>query len=143
MTHSTQMLKTHPARARTKERVEPVAACIDACFDCAETCSACADACLSEEDQKQLVTCIRLNLHCADVCQVTGRLLSRPFNTGDELFRAQLQATLVAVRTCATECERHAGTHEHCRVCAEACRRCEESCRALIGGSLPSKGGIQ
>ena len=32
----------------------------------------------------------------------------------------------------AEECEKHAGMHEHCRICAEACRRCEQACDQLL-----------
>jgi hypothetical protein len=37
----------------------------------------CADACLGEEKVEMLRRCIRLNLDCADVCNATGRMLSR------------------------------------------------------------------
>ncbi len=54
-----------------------------------------------------LAKCIRTDLDCADVCEATGRVLSR--HTGY-----------------------HAETHEHCRIGAEACRRCGQACRDLI-----------
>jgi hypothetical protein len=38
----------------------------------------------------------------------------------------------LACRLCADECERHAGRHEHCRLCAQACRTCEHACRHLM-----------
>jgi hypothetical protein len=34
---------------------------------------------------------------------------------------------------CATECEKHAGTLEHCRQCAEICHKCAEECSKVKG----------
>ena len=67
---------------------------------------------------------------CADLCDTTGRLISRQENP--DLARAILQACILACRLCAEECERHASMHEHCRVCAESCRRCEQACRDAL-----------
>ena len=33
---------------------------------------------------------------------------------------------------CAEECEKHASTHEHCRICAEHCHRCEQACSEAV-----------
>jgi hypothetical protein len=134
MTHVTSMLATHPAPALVDREV--VDACITACSECALTCTSCADACLAEEAVGDLRRCIRLNLDCADVCDATGHVLMRQTEPDWTLVRAQLQACAQACRTCAEECERHAGHHEHCRVCAEACRRCAEACDALLA-ALP------
>lgn len=131
MTYATQMLRTHPQQKTTA--IDPLARCIDACFDCAETCTACADACLGEDMVKELVTCIRLNADCADVCETTGKLMTR--HTGGvnvDVLRRTLEACVAACRACAVECEKHASKHEHCRVCAEACRTCEQACVAVI-----------
>jgi len=105
-----------------------------AAFDCAQTCTACANACLGEPQLQDLVRCIRLNLHCADLCDTTGRLISRQENP--DLARAILQACALACRLCAEECERHTDM-EHCRICAAACRRCQEACEQLLA-SLPT-----
>jgi hypothetical protein len=130
MTHVQQMLQTHP---RTSQ-VDPaaLAECIRACFDCAQTCTACADACLGEQDLQMLARCIRLNLDCADVCATTGRLLSRQTEPDWMLLRTQLMACMAACGSCGAECKKHAGYHEHCRVCAESCRRCEQACIQLL-----------
>jgi hypothetical protein len=106
--------------------------CVEACFDCAQSCTACADACLGEDDSKSLTRCIRLNLDCADVCDATGRILSRQTAFEPEMARAALRACAEACRLCGDECERHASHHEHCRVCAEACRRCERACNDVL-----------
>jgi hypothetical protein len=126
MTHATAMLDTYPADLGNVDK-QALADCIDACFDCAQTCT----ACLSESMVAELTKCIRTNLDCADICDTTGRLLSRHTGYDANLTAATLQACLAACRACGDECERHAGMHEHCRVCAEACRRCEQACQRL------------
>ncbi len=109
-------------------------ACIEACVECAQACTACADACLSEDNVAELSKCIRTNLDCADICETTGRVLSRHTGYDANITRALLQACMTVCRSCADECGRHADAHEHCRICAEACRRCAEACDALMGG---------
>jgi len=103
-------------------------------FDCAQACTACANACLAEPSVADLVRCIRRNLHCADVCDATGRLVSR--QESPELARAILEACLIACRLCAEECGAHAEMMTHCRICAEACRSCADACQELLA-ALP------
>jgi hypothetical protein len=130
MSHAQAMLETHPTGAEVDAAT--LLECIEACYDCAQSCTACADACLGEEDVAMVVRCIRLCEDCADVCVTTGRILTRQTAFDPALARAVVDACAVACRTCAEECERHAGHHEHCRVCAEACRRCERACAELL-----------
>lgn len=130
MSFAAQMLRTHPNPTISDDTV---AACIRACFDCAQACTACADACLGEPDPKPLVQCIRLNLDCADLCDTTGRIITRQTAFERQMVSAALHACATACRLCAEECERHAPHMEHCRVCAEACRQCERACQALLG----------
>lgn len=111
---------------------EALARVIESLVECAQACTACADACLSEEMVADLRTCIRTNLHCADSCGTTARILSRHTGYDANLTRAHLEACIAACRACGDECEQHAGMHEHCRVCAEACRACEQACRDLL-----------
>ena len=125
-----QMLDTHPLGAVAY--ADKISACIDACFECAQACTACADACLSEESVAEFVDCIRANLACADMCEATGRLLSRHNPDGTNLARAFLDTCAAACRACSDECDRHASTHEHCKICADACRRCERACEDLV-----------
>ena len=132
MSHVQEMFATHP---RGSSASPDLAACIEACFECEQSCTACADACLAEESIGDLRRCIRLNLDCADMCETTGRVLSRLTETDPFLQRAVLEACAEACRVCAEECERHAQMGmEHCRVCAESCRRCEQACRAALDG---------
>lgn len=128
----TKMMKTHPADATLDQ--QRLADCLEACQECAQTCTSCADACLAEEMVAELRRCIRLNLDCADICEATGRVLTRQTAFDQQMARVMLQACAQACRSCAEECESHADMHEHCRVCAEACRRCEEACNQLLAG---------
>jgi hypothetical protein len=111
--------------------------CIEACAECAQMCTVCADACLAEPHVTALVTCVRLNLDCADVCHVTGTLMARPSHRDAPALRAQLQACVEICRACADECAAHADAHEHCRICADACRECVAACEAMIGALVP------
>jgi hypothetical protein len=134
MHHVSSLLGSHPGAAAADR--DALATCVAACFACAQACTACADACLGEGEVQRLVGCIRLNLDCADVCDATGRMLSRQTGGDTDLRRVQLEACRVACRACAVECERHADHMEHCRICAEVCRRCELACaRVLEAGS--------
>jgi len=130
MAYAKQMLETHPWPGHVDR--EALAECIEACFECAQSCTSCADACMSEDRVADLRKCIRLNLDCADICDVTGRVLTRQTEYDAPTSKAQLEACRGACETCAEECERHAEHHEHCRVCAEACRRCAASCQRLL-----------
>ncbi len=128
--HAKAMLDTYPRPVNVD--TDQLAKTIDAVFECTQTCTACAAACLAEEHVKDLVKCIRLNLDCADVCEMTGRVISRPVEYDAAISRAVLEACVQACKSCGDECEAHGTNMEHCRVCAESCRRCEEACRDLL-----------
>ena len=131
MSQTAAMLDSYPADLGGIDR-GALAACIDACFECAQVCIACADACLSEEMVTELTKCIRTDLDCADVCATTGSVLSRHTGYDANLTRAVLEACAAACKACGDECAQHASMHEHCRVCSETCRRCEAACRELL-----------
>jgi hypothetical protein len=121
-----QMIGTHPqVRGQTNAALID---CIEECYSCAQTCTSCADACLAEDMVRELRQCIRLNLDCADICNITGRIATRCTGFDEEMVRRMLHTCAAACRLCAEECERHAREHEHCRICAEACRRCLQAC---------------
>src|ERR671912_446974 len=123
MTHARQMIETNPSDLAVEE--EALVECIEACYDGPEACAACADACLGEEDVQMLARCIRLDLDCADVCDATGKILSRQTAFEPQMARAALDACAQACRLCGEECEQRAEHGmEHYRICAEACRRC-------------------
>ncbi len=130
MTVAADMLGASPSP--TGFNADDLAACIDTCFACAQACTACADACLGEEMVAELRRCITTDLNCADICDATGRVLSRQTGYDPELTRAALTARRDACRRCAEECEGHAEMHDHCRLCAEACRRCSDACDRLL-----------
>lgn len=75
----------------------------------------------------RLVSRIRLNLDCADICGTIGQVLSRLTQSNPSVMRAQLQACLAACQACGQELEMRAyGMNtQYYAVCAESCRRCE------------------
>jgi hypothetical protein len=108
-----------------------VAAAIEAARECATVCTACASACLSESGM-DMSQCVRDDLDCADLCEVTARHLAR-LNKGDkQLTLSVLAACIEACVQCAGSCAPHVEHHEHCRVCKDACERCEQACQALL-----------
>ena len=128
--HVHEMIRTHPdVQGSTADRL---LRCIEECYGCAQACTSCADACLAESSVDQLRQCIRLNLDCADICATTGALASRRTGSNVEVLRAVIGACELACRRCGEECQRHAGMHEHCRICADACTRCAEACSAAL-----------
>ncbi|HEY8452245.1 MAG: four-helix bundle copper-binding protein [Micromonosporaceae bacterium] len=130
MTQAQAMLETYPSDIWLDRRL--LAEGIATVVECSQTCTACADACLNEPDVADLTSCIRENLDCADICDVTGRVLSR--HTGDNLTTTQavLQACVAACRSCGDECARYAERHAHCRVTADECRRCLRICEEML-----------
>ena len=130
MTYAAAILATHPWPGDIER--DGLAACIEACRECSQSCTACADVCLAEQGISNLRKCIRLNLDCADICDATGRVLSRQTEFDPPLSQAQLDACREACRTCADECGRHSEMHKHCQICARACQRCEKACGYLL-----------
>jgi len=124
------MFRSHPEKPA---HADAMSRSIDACFNCVETCTACADACLSERNIEHLVACIRLNLDCAALCSAAGSILSRANKAGHRQILEALLANCIAFcRACASECARHAESHRHCQVCAEACTACAEACNDML-----------
>ena len=109
-----------------------LAAAIDACLTCVQACTVCADSDLVEEDIGTLRTCIALNQVCADICDTTARVLSRPAQGDNLTVRLLLETCVRACTVCEQECALHAAHHRHCAVCAEACRECIQACTVLL-----------
>jgi hypothetical protein len=130
MTATAQMLTSHPLDIGLDQ--DKLRTCIEACVECAQVCTACADACLSEKMVGDLTACIGSNLDCADVCETTGRVLTRQTAWNVDVVRALLEACATACLACGDECEQHASMHEHSKVCAASCHRCEQACRDLL-----------
>jgi hypothetical protein len=125
--HTHEMIAAHPHVRGSVNDV--LSRCIDACHDCAQACTSCADACLGEKSVAELTQCIRLNLDCADLCDVTAAVATRRTGSNEGIIKRMLEVCAEACRICGEECARHASKHEHCRICADACKRCEGSCR--------------
>lgn len=134
--HAQQIISTHPhVRGNTNDAL---IRCVEACYDCAQACIACADACMGEQMIAQLTQCIRLNLDCADVCTATGALGSRRTGSDELILKRMIETSAEACRLCGDECAKHAGEHEHCRICADVCRQCEQLCRQAADTISPS-----
>jgi hypothetical protein len=130
MARARQMIKAHPTKFNGD--ADLLAGTIELLQDCANTCTLCADSCLSERDIALLARCIRLNQDCVDICDATGRVISRLTEYDWNVTRPLLEACISVCRSCGDECARNAEHMPHCRVCADACRECEEACRALL-----------
>jgi hypothetical protein len=99
---------------------------LEALNSCAAACNYCAVACLDEPDVKMLTTCIKLDMDCAAICQLTASFVARNSKHAGHLKKECAEIC----DECATECEKHAKHGmEHCKICAEACRKCASSCR--------------
>jgi hypothetical protein len=93
---------------------------------CAAECNHCAAACLDEQDIMMLARCVKLDLDCAGICQLTSSLLARGSEHGLHL----LEECAEICNACAKECEKHASKMDHCKACAEMCRKCASECSA-------------
>ena len=125
-----EIIERHPRPIDVDREV--LVRCVEECFDCSATCTACADACLGEPDVADMVRAIRLSADCADVCDATGRAVTRQTEPDRRLMRAAIETCIISCRACAEECDRHAAHHDHCRVCTEVCRSCEQACSDLL-----------
>ena len=125
-----EILSAHPQTSPLDQQV--LTEFVEAAFECAQACTACADACLAEEGEMDLRYCIRTDLDCADICETTGKVLSRQTEPNWDLLKAQVGACLRACQECGKECRKHADMNKHCKVCGEACKRCEEACDQLL-----------
>jgi Domain of Unknown Function (DUF326) len=132
MSYVRQMLGSYPGDFKLDVDAEVLARAIDAAGDCARACATDTDADLSEPQLAEMVSCIRLCQHCADICAAAAAVLSRPASWDRRVVRPLTEACVAICASCGDECERHAPMHAHCRVCAEACRRCEQACGELL-----------
>ena len=95
---------------------------------CADACNTCLAACLNEEEVKKMTKCIRLDMDCAQICQLTAAFISR----GSDHAKHLLKECAEICSKCAEECGKH--THmEHCKVCSDTCKKCSEMCLATTG----------
>jgi|SRR5690606_15886012 len=92
--------------------------------NCLTACENCADACLHENNVQEMISCIKTDRDCAEICNTTLRLVARNSNN----VKNMLNLCADMCRKCAEECEKH--DMMHCKECAAACRECEKACRA-------------
>lgn len=96
-----------------------------ACNDCAAACLQCVTLCLKEDDPKPMVSCILLDMECADMCSHTGQAIT----SGDSHLHAISLLCAEICEKCAAECGKH--DMDHCQHCAETCKRCAVACRSI------------
>ena len=131
MSYARQVLDTYKFDSRIDRGI--LGDTIDALNDCIQACVVDAEADLSEHDLADMVKCIRLCLHCTDICTAAAGVLSRPAEFDARVVRPLLESCIAICASCGDECERHAAEHAHCRVCETACRKCEEACSTFLG----------
>jgi len=125
-----QMIQSHPLNPPLE--ADLLATTLTDIRMCAQFCVLCADACLAEEQVNKMRECIRRCMACAESCEATVHQLVRYDESDRTILYAQLQASAVATRVCAEECERHADAMEHCRLCAQTCRNTLETFHQAI-----------
>jgi uncharacterized membrane protein len=130
MTDTRDMLDASPGSVPLG--AEEVAAAIDACLNCLQSCVSCANSDLFEDDVEEMRRCVALDENCADICDVTARILSRPRESDDFVVHRLLQACVRVCTACAEECHKHAHHMRHCAVCEKACLACVYACNKLL-----------
>src|ERR1700745_3815202 len=90
--------------------------------ECTTACNNCLAACLAEPDVKNMLECIKLDLDCAQICQLTSAFISRNSDHARHLMKECSEVC----QKCAEECAKHESAH--CQKCAEICRKCALVC---------------
>lgn len=106
-----------------------VVAAVDALRDCEQASNACAVAMVAAGD---MLTEVRRDLDCADVCTATERILSRGPAADPSLVAAIVQAAALACEASAAACGARAEEHRHCQLHAAKARACADALHALI-----------
>ena len=119
------MFDSHPRRRPAEGQVETVRALVE----CAQVCNACAEISLAEADVVALTECVRRCLDCAEICTAAAQVLTR--GPSVEAY-ALLNVAAQMCRRCADECGKHAGHHEHCRICMTVCLSAERACWEFV-----------
>src|SRR6266480_6120117 len=107
MSYARQMLSAYPHQSRIDAGV--LAGAIDALSDCIQACIADVDADLGESDLADMVRCVRLCVHCTDVCAATLGVVSRPAEYDANVTKPLVEACVAICKSCADECERQIG----------------------------------
>lgn len=134
--HTQEIIGTHPdVKGQTNQALIRA---IEECYDCGQSCITCADACVGEQEVAHLKQCIRLNLDCADISFTAATISTRRTGSNEALIRSMLETCVIACRLSAEECQKHAQSYEHCRICADACRSCEQACQQAVQSFGPT-----
>lgn len=110
--------------------LDRLADCIDACVACARACLAAAEARRDRATDGEAEEEARLGVDCADLCEATGRLLSRRSGANTNLVRAFLDTCASACDAWAAICRPH-DVDPRCREAVAACVTCARCCRDL------------
>ncbi|MCW2722826.1 hypothetical protein [Pseudonocardia sp.] len=105
-----------------------LAAVIDAVRECEQASNACAMAMV---EAGGMVAEVRRALDCADMCDVTERILSRGPATDLNIVGSVVHACVMACQASAAACGPHAAQYEHCRLHSESAKRCAEALQHL------------
>ena len=110
---------------------EEYEACIVLCSECEAMCEHCASVCLREENLRDLASCIRLGLACAQACRSTAAIMSQASE-----FASDFCALCARIcQACGDECARHR-EQQYCRECAVICYVCAETCFEIAGARV-------
>lgn len=101
---------------------------LNALNNCIAACNHCTTACLDEQNVQMLANCIKLDIDCAAICTLLASLVARGSVHANHLLKECEEVC----NACATECEKHAMHHDHCKACAEACKACAEACKTTM-----------
>jgi hypothetical protein len=132
MNYVQKMIMSHPKTITDSAKRDLLTNCIGVCYDCAQACVICSDACLGEQKIESLRETIKSTADCADICNSTGRVLSRLNNPDWNVIQSQVNACINSVRQCGMSCNEHRHHHEHCAICADSCRACESACSEYL-----------
>ena len=94
---------------------------------CITACETCATKCLNEDNVKMMADCIKTDLDCAAICQLTSVYLARK----SRFTKQTLRLCIEICKACEAECRKH--EHEHCQHCAEICHECHIACEDYLG----------
>ncbi len=97
--------------------------------ECVAACHNCSTACLDEKEVSMMANCIKLDMDCAQICELTAAFFSRGSN---HTIHVMKECAEICTK-CAEECGKHANM-EHCKICAEACRKCAKACMNYADG---------
>jgi hypothetical protein len=82
------------------------------CPGCSAVPAGTADAGLREQEQAEMVKCIRLCLDRTDICTATLGVVSPPDGDDAAVTRPLLEACVAICKSCGDECERHSWQRE-------------------------------